>query len=67
MRLNFVFHKNVLFFNADKTEVIDFGQSDFMGRKKKIQLEYLNSFVFPRVWNLGVEFDSCLKFDKLTL
>ncbi len=37
------------------------------GGKKKIQLEYLNFFVFPRVWNLGVEFDSCLKFNKLTL
>ena len=54
---------NFLHLNESKTEVIVFGPS--VGKANpNTDYDYLNSYIKPTVKNLGVLFDSSLKFDQ---
>ncbi len=55
--------QNLLAINENKTEIVLFGPSNFYDLGD-LDLGNLSSYVSPCVKNLGVLFDSGLKFDK---
>ncbi len=55
--------QNVLAFNENKTEIVLFGPSNFYDLGD-LDLGDLSSYVSPCAKNLGVLFDSGLKFNK---